>query len=319
MIIKTQKLIIAVTAVALVVGGVLLFRLQRQVQQKSKVELTVTTDSILVPANTLTSDPAGGYMTAKRSFADLTVPEDGWLTYFRPVSVNGAPESALRYQFVLDTSQKDPQCPESLRLVLELPVEPWPQTTFPSGYGYFVSGGTRLRIVGGFANFSQEDYPSASLTASVGFVPKSRGLHLKSVYPLLLNAECSSLFFVPPRATNFAKSLLKPFIVPFDGRIINIGTHAHHFATEILLTLNGNEVWRTSPIHLPDGSNLGNPVYLAPLKGLPVKKGDALNLVAGIPVKKGDALNLIVTYSNPLDEPVDAMAQSYIQIIPDQE
>lgn len=301
------------------VGGVLLFRLQRQVKQKSEMELTVTTDSILVPANTLTSDPAEGYMTAKRSFADLTVPEDGWLTYFKPVSVNGTPESALRYQFVLDTSQKNPHCPENLRLVLELPIEPWPQTTFPPGYGYFVSGGTRLRVVGGFANFSQEDYPAASLTASVGFVPKSRGRDFKSVYPLLLNAECTSVFFVPPRATHFVKSLGKQFIVPFDGRIINIGTHAHHYATEILLTLNGSEIWRTSPIHLPDGSNLGNPVYLAPLKGVPLKTGDSLGLLAGIPVKKGDALNLIVTYSNPLDEPIDAMAQAYIQIIPEQD
>lgn len=264
--------------------------------------LTVATRPAHVPAHTKPVNLKEGKMNTVEVSQDIVVPEDGWITAFSP-SVSDAPESALRYGWLMDTSQSDPYCTSTpARVVFVMSLEKTARETFPPGYGYFVKRGTTLRINGGFANVTDKDFTSASITANLSFVPRSSGKKLGDAYPLFLNAVCSSLFILPPHARDFTKHLGHQFVVPIDGRIVLLGSHAHDFVTEILLTLNGHELWKTSAIHLPNGTNLGNPAYVAPFNGVSVKKGDILDLVE--------------KYTNQKDTPAPAMSSMYVQILP---
>jgi hypothetical protein len=240
-------------------------------------------------------------VTAARTFANVTVPEDGWITGFSQ-EVYGVPESSLRFSWLYDESERDPLCPGNPRTLFVMSVEKTPEFRYPDGFGYPVQKGDVLRVFGGFANFTDEDYPSASFGMSIGFVPASSGAALEEAYPIFLNSECSSLFVVPPYAASFVKDLAKPFTVPFDGRLVLIATHSHKYSKEMTLFLNDDAVWETTPVHLPDGTNLGNPIYKAPYNG--------------VPVKAGDLLNFRTEYANPTGKPTDAMSSVYIQLIP---
>ena len=261
--------------------------------------LIAKTKSVVVPAHTKPVNPMSGESSAVLATTTIEVPEDGWITSFEQ-EFTGVPNNALRYSWVYDATQPDVYCPEVPRVIFVMSVEKVPNLSFPDGYGYFVRKGTALTIAGGFGNFSDTDYPDASMAVRLGFTPASRG-SLENAYPIFLNSVCTSIFTIPPHTGVFVKNLSHPFSIPFDGTITFIGTHAHKYVTDILLTLNGKELWRTSSIHLPDWTNLGNPAYVAPYNG--------------IPVSKGDMVDLIETYTNPTSGPVDAMSSVYMQLI----
>ncbi len=264
--------------------------------------LTVRTNPVHVPANTKPVDLKAGKMNTVEVREDIIVQEDGWITSFS-LAVTGAPESALRYGWLFDTSEADPYCTSTpARVVFVMSLEKTARESFPPGYGYFVKRGTKLRVTGGFANLTDRDLTAASMTVHLTFVPRSSGKELGNAYPLFLNAVCNSLFILPPDARDFTKRLDHKFVIPMDGRIVLLGSHAHDFVTEILLTLNGHELWKTSAIHLSNGTNLGNPVYVAPFNGVPVKKGDTLDLVQ--------------KSTNQKDGPAAAMSSMYIHILP---
>lgn len=261
------------------------------------------TAHVMVPAQTKPSDVHDmndPKVTAAMSETLITVPEDGWITSFSQ-AIHGAPESALRFSWIYDTSQNDPYCTQHQRVVFVMSVEKTPDINFPPEYGYFVKKGTKLRALAGFANFTDKAYENAFVTMKLSLVPLSSGKTLGDAFPLFLNAECTSLYAVAPKS-RLVKQLHKPFVMPFEGRMVLLASHAHKYATDMLLVLNDKELWRTSPIHLPDGSNLGNPVYITPFNG--------------VPVKQGDKLEWTVTYINPLERPTDAMSSIYIHILP---
>jgi hypothetical protein len=295
-----HQLLLSMTGLVLLGTGWLLGAGLPSLTNRSEATLVATTAPVLVPAHTKPSDLVAVKMTTVMTTGDLVVSEDGWITSFSQ-TINGAPESELRFSWIFDTSQHDPYCPASPRVVFVMSLEKVPDVSFAPGYGYFVKKGTKIQILGGFANFSDHDYPSASLTARLTFTPASSGKHLGNAYPLFLNALCDSLFVVPPHKT-VVKNLPKPFTVPFAGRIVLLASHAHDFAKEISLTLNGQEIWNTSPLHTPDGKNLGNPEYWTPFNGVALKEGDTLGLKE--------------TYVNPTDNPAAAMSSMYIQIVP---
>ncbi len=297
-----NRMIQLLASVALIGIGFLFGTLGPALRSGSEKILSVSTSAITVPAHTKPVDIKAVKMTAIGVEEDIIVPEDGWITSFSP-QVEGAPESALRYGWLFDTSQSDPYCTSTqARVVFVMSLEKTPQVEFPAGFGYFVTRGTKLRVMGGFANLTERDFAAASLTVNLTFVPVSSGKKLGTAYPLFLNAECDSLFVLPPNAQNFTKRLKHPFVIPIDGRIVLLGSHAHDFVTEMLLTLNGHELWKTSAVHLPNGTNLGNPVYTAPFNGVPVKKGDTLDLVQ--------------KSTNQKNAPAAAMSSMYIQILP---
>jgi hypothetical protein len=266
--------------------------------------LSGTTEAVTVPPQTKpanVSDMNDPKVTAVMSETTITVPEDGWITSFAQ-TVHGAPESAMRFSWVYDASQEDPYCEAQQRVVFVMSVEKTTDISFPPGHGYFVKKGTELRLLGGFANFTDYPYEDAQVAIDLAFVPRSSGRELRDAYPLFLNAECTSLFVVPPKKT-VKKELHKPFTIPVSGTMTLLASHAHKFAKDMRLTLNGTELWRTTPVYLPDGTNLGNPMYTTPFNG--------------VPVREGDTLDWSVTYVNPLERPTDAMASIYIHIIPD--
>jgi hypothetical protein len=268
--------------------------------------LTGTTEPVSIPSQTRPADVSDIHnpmMTAVKGEAIITIPEDGWITEFSQ-SVQGAPESALRYTFVHDTSQQDPYCPTWKRVMFVMSVEKVPVAMFPPDHGYFVRKGTTIWVTTGFANFTDTPYENVRVAVDLSFVPRSSHKTLRDVYPFFLNAECKSIYAVPPRST-LTKELDKPFIVPMDGKMTLLASHAHRYAKSMLLELNGKELWRTTPVHLSDGTNLGNPIFITPFNG--------------VPVKEGDTLEWTVTYENPLDRPSDAMSSIYIHIVPDEE
>ena len=297
---KKHQLILAVSGLALLGAGFFLGANHPFRSDTSGVTLVATTAPVLVPAHTKPADPVAVKMTTVMTAGELVVPEDGWITSFSQ-TINGAPESELRFSWIFDASQHDPYCPASPRVVFVMSLEKVPEVSFAPEYGYFVKKGTKIQVLGGFANFSDHDYPSASLTAHLTFTPSSSGKELGSAYPLFLNALCDSLFAVPSHTT-VVKNLPTPFTVPFDSRIVLLASHAHDFATDIVLTQNGKEIWNTSPVHTPDGKNLGNPEYWTPFNGVALKEGDTLNLKE--------------TYVNSTDKPIPAMSSMYIQIVP---
>lgn len=265
--------------------------------------LVIETAPVHVPAGTKPADMHAVMVSAVMSEGTITVPEDGWITNFRQ-EIRGTDQAAARFTFVYDDSSRDPYCTEGPRPVFVMSVEKTPEVSFAPGYGYFVRRGTELRALVGFANFTEHDTNDVSAQISLSFVPAISGTVLGNAYPLFLNSMCDKyLFAIPPKTDRFVQHLPHPFEIPFDGRITLLGSHGHKNLMEILLTLNGNELWRTSPIHLPDGTNLGNPIYKAPFQGVPVKKGDLLDLTE--------------TYTNPGDMPGDAMSSMYIHILPD--
>jgi|GEM_PF-2966176 len=261
-----------------------------------------STSPVRVPAHTRPVDAQRGVPTAVISTTTVTVPEDGWVTAFFSPILHGAPDASLRFSWLFDPSQDDPYWSGTPRVVFVMSVERVPDIRFSNGYGYFVKKGTQLQVMGGFANFSDADYEAVSIDAQIEFVPASSGASLQEAYPVFLNAEKASIFLVPPQVKRFTKRLPQPFTVPFDGSIVLLGSHGHKFLDEILLTLNGKELWRTSPIHLPDGTNLGNPIYSTPYNG--------------VPVKTGDTLDLIEWYSNPTKTTTDAMSSMYVVLLP---
>jgi len=254
-----------------------------------------------VPAHTKPVDATRGVATAIIATSTFEVPEDGWITSFAPTYA-GVPDQSLRFSWLFDASSPDPYWPNLPRVVFVMSLEKTPNVSFPPGYGYFVKKGAKLMILGGFANFTDAEYPSAVLRANVTFVPVSSGNKLGDAYPLFLNAEPASVFTIPPHTQYFEKKLKKPFVMPFNGRIVMLASHGHKLLQQILLTLNGKELWKTSPVHLPDGTNLGNPFYHTPFNG--------------VPVNAGDVLDLSEIYSNPTNAITDAMSSMYIQIIP---
>lgn len=294
---STQQYAFAAVAVALLGMGWFIGALNAM---EGPHELSSTTSPVNVPANTRPVNPMSAESTAILATTTITVPEDGWITSFRQ-TFQGIPDQSLRYSWIYDVSKPDVFCPEVPRIVFVMSVEKVPLLEFPPGHGYFVRKGTQLEVVGGFGNFSDADYPAASMTAHLGFTPASRET-LSDAFPLFLNAECRSIFTIPPHTPSFTKSLKNDFVIPFDGTITFMGSHAHKHVKSMLLTLNGNELWKTSAISLPDGTSFGNPVYIAPFNGVPVSEGDTLNLTE--------------TYANPTDKTIDAMASMYLHIIP---
>ena len=262
--------------------------------------LSVESDHVTVPSNTRPSDLDTMELTLADVYARVTAPEDGWIISFEQ-EIHGAPEAALRFSWVFDMSQRDPYCGQVGRIVFVMSFEKVPVLEFPSGHGYGVSQGDEIVISGGFANFSSSDYPDAHIKARVGFVSESEVAGLDDVYPVFLNAECKNSLFAIPPLTTVERRLPHPFRVPFDGRIILLASHAHRYATDIVLTLNREPLWRTSPVSLPDGTNYGNPIFLAPYNG--------------VPVSEGDLLDLHTTYVNQGDRRTDAMSSMYIQIV----
>ncbi len=296
---RTKQLVIALILVGL---GCLIGIYAGPLMSRGEHILTATTKPVSVPAHTKPVDLKAGKMNTIQVDQEITVPEDGWITAYSP-TVNGAPESSLRFGWLMDASQADPYCTSTpQRVVFVMSLEKTARETFPPGYGYFVKRGTKLHVTGGFANLTDTDFDAASITSNLTFVPRSSGKELGNAYPLFLNAVCDSLFVLPPRAHDYTKHLGHKFIMPMEGRIVLLGSHAHDFVTEILLTLNGQELWKTSAIHLPNGTNLGNPAYVAPFNGVPVQKGDVLDLVQ--------------RYTNQKDAPAAAMSSMYIQILP---
>lgn len=296
---RTTQIIVALVLLG---AGYLLGTSVFPLSAQSEKTLTAATVPVHVPAHTKPVNVKEGKMSTVEVASEIVIPEDGWITAFSP-SVSGAPESALRYGWLMDTSQSDPYCTSTpARVVFVMSLEKTSREIFPPGSGYFVKKGTKLRINGGFANLTDQDFAAASITASLTFVPRSSGTELTDAYPVFLNAVCNSLFILPPHARDYTKHLGHPFVIPMDGRIVLLGSHAHDFVTEILLTLNGKELWKTSAIHLPNGTNLGNPAYVAPFNGVPVKKGDILDLTE--------------KYTNQKDTPAPAMSSMYIQILP---
>lgn len=293
----------AVIALSLLGAGVLLgVYVFPPLSSHPERTLSIRTQPVHIPANTKPVNLKEGKMNTVEVSEEVVVPEDGWITTFN-LGVSGAPESSLRYGWLMDTSQPDPYCTSSpARVVFVMSLEKTSGEKFPPGYGYFVKRGTKLRVQGGFANLTQSDVAAASMTVHLSFVPRSSGEEYGNTYPLFLNAECDSLFILPPLAKNFTKRLGHTFTVPMDGRIVLLGSHAHDYVTEMLLTLNGQELWKTSAIHLPNGTNLGNPVYVAPFNGVPVKRGDVLDLVQKSTSQK--------------DGPAAAMSSMYIHILP---
>lgn len=299
MTIRTRHVLIAF---ALVGVGILVGIYVSPFSAHTETVLTVRTSPVHVPANTKPVNLKEGKMSTVEVGQDIVVPEDGWITSFS-LAVTGAPESALRYGWLLDTTEPDPYCTSTpARVVFVMSLEKTARESFSLGYGYFVKRGTVLRAHGGFANLTDKDLEAASMKVNLAFVPKSSGSDFGDAYPLFLNAQCDSLFILPAHAKDFTKRLGHKFVMPMDGRIVLIGSHAHDFVTEMLLTLNGHELWRTSAIHLPNGTNLGNPVYVAPFNGVPVKKGDTLDLVQ--------------KSTNQKDGPAAAMSSMYIHILP---
>jgi len=266
--------------------------------------LHIETGPVNVAAGTRPADMHKVMVSAVMSQGTITVPEDGWITNFTQ-EVRSTEQADARFTFVYDDLNEDPYCPGNPRPIFVMSLEKTPDLPFAPGYGYFVRRGTQLRAMVGFANFSAEDKHDVTARISLSFVPAASDTVLGNAYPLFLNSVCDnySLFAIPPKTHRFTQRLPHPFEIPFDGRITLIGSHGHRNLVEILLTLNGDELWRTSPIHLPDGTNLGNPIYKAPFQGVLVKKGDKLNLTE--------------TYTNPGDMPGDAMSSMYIHILPD--
>lgn len=297
-----EKILVALAVGGLIGTGWFFTILSSVTADRGPMTLHASTVPVRVPAHTRPVDAVRGVPTAVIATTTITVPEDGWVTAFFSPTLYGAPDASLRFSWLFDPSQEDPYWPETPRVVFVMSVEKVPDIRFPEGYGYFVKKGTELSVMGGFANFGDADYDAVSFEARIEFVPSSSGKKLSDAYPLFLNAEKASVFLVPPKTTRFMKQLPRPFTVPFDGTIVILGSHGHKFLDEILLTLNGEELWRTSPIHLPDGTNLGNPIYSTPYNGVPVKKGDTLDLTEW--------------YSNPTGATTDAMSSMYIQIIP---
>lgn len=289
----------AVAVTALFVVLVLLIFFTGSVHGERKI--LFQTKPVVVSAHTKPADMKHVKVNTKNSTAVIEIPEDGWVTAMGFSGVQGAAENAARFLWAYDQSEQDPYCPQHKRVIFVMSVEKLPEMAFPPQYGYPVHRGNKILLLAGFGNFTDKDYPAASVHGYVTFVPAKRDAPKKEIYPLFLNAECDSLFAVPAKTKNFVKKLSRPFPIPFDGRIILMGTHSHNFATDMVITRNDHELWRTTPIRLPDGKNLGNPTYLAPYDG--------------VPVKKGDLLDFMVTYSNPLDRPIDAMASSYIRIV----
>lgn len=289
-------------AIALVGAGCLLgvYIFPRVTNTEKK--LIVATDPVHIPAHTKPVNLAEGKMNTVEVSKEIVVPEDGWVTTFT-LNVSDAPESSLRYAWLMDTSQSDPYCTSTpARVVFVMSLEKTAGEKFPPGYGYFVKRGTTLRVQGGFANLTDHDVTDASMNVTLTFIPRSSGQALGDAYPLFLNAECDSLFILPPHARNFTKRLGHAFVMPMDGRIVLLGSHGHDYVTEMLLTLNGAELWRTSPVHAQNGTNYGNPVYVAPFNGVPVRKGDVLDLVQRSTSQK--------------DGPAAAMSSMYIHIVP---
>lgn len=292
------KLILAAAA-GLALGLIAAYHLPPPSAAGERV-FSVDTPPVRVPANTRPADLAKVEVVAVPASAIFTVPEDGWITGFAQ-RVTGVPESALRFSWLYDESVRDPQCPALGQTVFVMSFEKTDGMYFPPGSGYRVQKGDELKVYGGFANFTGEDYEGAALGMDLAFVPASSGRALEDAQPIFLNSKCDSLFVVPPRSGKFEKWLPEPFEIPMDGRLVFLGSHSHKYAEIMTLTLNGKTLWETTPVHLPDGTNLGNPLYKTPYNG--------------VPVKKGDLLDLGVVYDNPTDKPTDAMSSMYIQLI----
>lgn len=209
----------------------------------------------------------------------ILVPEDGWVIGIRR-TIHGAPEQRAHTMQVRDSSHHDPVCKsESNRVIFHMSPETSPELTFPPGYGYYVKKGTELEVVGSFSAAAEESFDSVSFDAFVRFVPRSGGAVLKEIYPVFVDAPCLSSENADQLRSERATKHIS-FTSPYDGSIVFLSTHSDAHTQEMELTLNKTTLWKTSPILLPDGTRAGNPIYRAQYRGVPIQKGDVLQLNA---------------------------------------
>lgn len=223
-------------------------------------------------------------------------PFDGWLHGFswkiRDAEGNPLPDELLHHLNVIDPDRRQLFSPISRRLAAA--GRETPSVGLPSLLGMPMVQGTRMLVVGMFANPTDRAYEEAYLHISLRYTRQEEAvLPRVDVYPFYLDVKGpvgDKSFPVPPGRTEVSWEG-SPAV---DARMVGVGGHLHDYAVELRLedVTTGETLWRTEPVtKTEDGYQV---VSVEP---------DHLWWKGGIKLDADHTYRATVVYDNPTDEP----------------
>ncbi|MFW6192034.1 MAG: hypothetical protein ACOC83_00995 [Gemmatimonadota bacterium] len=223
-------------------------------------------------------------------------PFDGWMHGFswsvRDAEGNRLPDELLHHVNLIDPDRRQLFSPIARRLAAA--GRETPSVSLPSLVGVPLSQGTRMLVVGMFANPTDQSYDEAYLHIDLDYTRQEVAvLPRLDVYPFYLDVMGpvgDRSFPVPPGRTEVSWEG-SPAV---DARMLGVGGHLHDYAVELRLedVTTGETLWRTEPVTAgEDGHRV---VSVEP---------DHLWWKGGVKVEADHTYRATVVYENPTDEP----------------
>lgn len=223
-------------------------------------------------------------------------PFDGWLHGFswklRDAEGNPLPDDLLHHLNLIDPDHRQLFSPTSRRLAAA--GRETPAVSLPGLLGMPLSQGTRMLVVGMFANPTDTPYEEAYLHISLQYTREEEAvLPRMDVYPFYLDVKGpvgDKSFPVPPGRTEVSWEG-SPAV---DARMLGVGGHLHDYAVELRLedVTTGETIWRTEPVtQSEDGTHVIS------------VKADHLWWKGGVKLEADHTYRATVVYENPTDQP----------------
>jgi len=179
--------------------------------------LTPQLGPIAVAAHTKIGDPGSRFEMT------IQVPEEGWITSFDHISLNGSPDtdpaSLDLFVDVTTPDHTDLFCQGREERIVSYGHErpAWPHV---DGFGYHVRAHQRLHVVVTLANPGAKAIGWDSLSVVLDFQPSSSGAFRRDAYPLWFDVKgCGeSDFDLKPGTSIFSGT----FKAPLDGQLVAV-------------------------------------------------------------------------------------------------